>query len=145
VNFGIQPNSVFKLAVDPQNPNTLYAGTSRGLFTITFAPQGPPLVHSFEFNQTNVLIGDSYIATASGANLTAQTYFDILYRAPGGNLVEEVLNWQIGALAVHTLSAATGRGTWNVVGVRAHEEETDHTGSYVPVSAAVNVLGAVSP
>jgi hypothetical protein len=143
MNFGIDASSVFKLALDPQNPNTLYAGTSRGLFTITFAAQRPMTIDNFEFSQASVLIGDSFIARASGANLTAQTYFDILYRAPGSNFVEEALNWQTGAVAVHTLSATTGRGTWNIVGVRAHEDETDHTGSYIPVSAAVNVLGTV--
>jgi len=140
VNFGIDSSSVFDIAVDPQNPNTLYAATSRGLLTITFATQGPPLVHGFEFNQTGVHIGDSYIARVSGTNLTAQTYFDILYRAPGGSVVEESLNWQTGASAVHSVSAATARGIWTVTGIRAHEDETDHTGSYVPVSTSVNVL-----
>jgi hypothetical protein len=130
VNFGIDSSSVFDIAVDLQNPNTLYAGTSRGLLTITFATQGPPLVHGFEFNQTGVHVGDSYIARVSGTNLTAQTYFDILYRAPGSSVVGESLNWQTGASAVHSVSAATARGIWTITGIRAHEDETDHTGRY---------------
>ena len=34
-------NWVDSLAIDPQNPRTVYAGTSGGLFAITFAPQPP--------------------------------------------------------------------------------------------------------
>jgi photosystem II stability/assembly factor-like uncharacterized protein len=143
VNFGI--DNIFDLAVDPQNPSTLYAATSHGLFTITFASQDPPLIHDFEFSRPGVPIGDSYIARASGLNLTAQTYFDILYRAPGSTVDEEALNWQTGATAVHTISAGTEFGMWTVIGVRAHEELTDHSGSYVPVSTGLNVLSNPSP
>jgi hypothetical protein len=139
-NFGMDASSVFKLAVDPHNPNTLYAGTARGLFTITFTSQGPMRVDNFQFNHATVGIGDSYVAKASGANLTAQTYLDILYREPGSSLVNEVLNWQTGAVGVHTISAGMGLGTWTVTGVRPHEEERDHTGAYIPVSTTVNVL-----
>jgi photosystem II stability/assembly factor-like uncharacterized protein len=140
VNFGMDGGSVFTLAVDPQDPATLYAGTSRGLFTITFGTQGPVTVDNFQFNQASVRIGDSFVARASGANLTAQTYLDVLYRAPGSIVVEEALNWQIGAAGVHTIPAGTQLGTWIVSGVRAHVGETDHTGAYVPVSTTVNVV-----
>jgi hypothetical protein len=132
--------SVATLAVDPQDPATLYAGTSRGLFTITFGTQGPLTVDNFQFNQASVRIGDSFVARASGANLTAQTYFDLLYQAPGSTVVEEALNWQIGAAGVHTILTGTQLGTWIVSGVRAHEDETDHTGAYVPVSTTVKVV-----
>jgi photosystem II stability/assembly factor-like uncharacterized protein len=140
VNFGMDAGSVATLAVDPQDPATLYAGTSRGLFTITFGTQGPLTVDNFQFNQASVRIGDSFVARASGANLTAQTYFDILCQAPGSSVVEEDLNWQIGAAGVHTISAGTQLGTWIVSGVRAHEDEADHTGAYVPLSTTVNVV-----
>jgi photosystem II stability/assembly factor-like uncharacterized protein len=143
VNFGIDTSSVWDLAVDPQNPSTLYAATGRGILTITFASQGPPLVNDFEFSQTSVAIGNSFIARASGLNLTAQTYLDVLYRAPGSTVDQEALNWQTGAAAVHSVSAAIARGIWTVTGIRAHEDETDHTGSYVPVSTSVNVLERV--
>jgi photosystem II stability/assembly factor-like uncharacterized protein len=144
VNFGMDGGSVATLAVDPQDPATLYAGTSRGLFTITFGAQGPLTVDNFQFNQASVRIGDSFVARASGANLTAQSYFDVLYQAPGTNVVEEALNWQIGAAGVHTIATGTQLGTWIVSGVRAHEDETDHTGAYVPVSTAVKVVLADS-
>jgi hypothetical protein len=145
VNFGIDSSSVLALAIDPQNPSTLYAGTSRGLFTITIAIQRPLLVSSIEFNQASVRIGDSFVARASGTNITAQTYFDILYLAPDSSVADEVLNWQTGAAAVHNIPVGTGYGTWTVIGVRAHEDEADHAGSYIPVSAAVDVLAKVSP
>jgi hypothetical protein len=35
-NSGLTALSVTALAVDPQNPNTVYAGTSDGVFAITF-------------------------------------------------------------------------------------------------------------
>src|SRR5262249_23487173 len=92
MNFGMDAGSVATLALDPEDPATLYAGTSRGLFTITFGTQGPLTVDNFQFNQASVRIGDSFVARASGANLTAQTYFDVLYQAPGSRVVEEALN-----------------------------------------------------
>ena len=139
-NFGMDASSVFALAIDPQDANTLYAGTTRGLFTITFETPRPPAVDNFQFNQASVRIGDSFVATASGVNLTAQTYFDILFREPGSSVVKEVLNWQTGAASVHSISAGMGLGTWTIIGVRAHEDETDHIGGYVTVSTAVNIL-----
>jgi hypothetical protein len=51
-----------------------------------------------------------------------------------------VLNWQTGAASVHSISAGMGLGTWTIIGVRAHEDETDHIGGYVTVSTAVNIL-----
>jgi photosystem II stability/assembly factor-like uncharacterized protein len=140
VNFGMEASSVRALAIDPQNPRTLYAGTSRGLFAITFEAQLPPLIRSIEFSKTSVPVGDSYIATASGTNLTAQTYFDIRYRAPGSTVDEEALNWQTGPAAVHGIPAGMGLGTWIVTGIRAHEDPADHTNSYFPASASITVL-----
>jgi hypothetical protein len=132
--------SVRALVIDPRNPNTLFAATTRGLSTITFAGDQPPLAGSIEFDRTSVDIGDPFVARASGTNLTAQTYFDIRYRAPGDSTELEALNWQIGATAVHGIAAGTTPGAWTVTGVRAHADQPDHTSNYMPVSASITVV-----
>jgi hypothetical protein len=38
VNSGLPGISVSSLAIDPQDPNSVYAGTEAGLFVITFIP-----------------------------------------------------------------------------------------------------------
>jgi hypothetical protein len=53
---------------------------------------------------------------------------------------EIVLNWQTGATANHAVPAGAALGTWTIIAVRAHEIETDHTGSFAPISAAITVL-----
>jgi hypothetical protein len=78
-------------------------------------------------DRTSVKAGASFSASISGSNLTGQTYFDVRLTSPGGN-ADVVLNWQ---------SAASG--IWTITGVRPHEIETDHTGSFFPVSATVTV------
>jgi hypothetical protein len=50
------------------------------------------------------------------------------------------LNWQTGFAGTHDVPAGIASGKWTISGVRAHEIETDHTGSFVPVSAAITVL-----
>jgi hypothetical protein len=50
-----------------------------------------------------------------------------------------VLNWQKGSVESHDVPAGLGAGTWTINGVRAHAVETDHTGSFVPVSATITV------
>jgi len=41
VNSGLTTLSVSTLAIDPQNTNTVYAGTAGGIFAITVASQAP--------------------------------------------------------------------------------------------------------
>ena len=37
-SIGPEGGQVFALAIDPQNPSTVYAGTAGGVFAITFVP-----------------------------------------------------------------------------------------------------------
>jgi len=75
----------------------------------------------------------------SGSNLTSQTFFDVRFTSPGGNDSIVVFNWQRGLTASHDVAAGIASGRWTINGVRAHEIEADHTGSFVPVSATITV------
>ncbi len=98
------------------------------------------LVTGMSFDKPKVAAGGSETATFSGSNLTAQTYFDIRYRTPGSAAENVALNWQTGVSAGHALPAASAVGTWTITGVRAHEDQADHTGTYVPVSATMTIV-----
>jgi len=139
LNDGLTTPHVSTLAIDPDNPNRLYAGTQGGgVFAITFGPA--PTVSDFRFDRTNVVAGGSYSVTISGSNLTTQTFFDVRVTAPGSGTSDVVLNWQKGLDASHDVPAGIAAGTWTVTGVRAHEIESDHIDTFVPVSATITVL-----
>jgi hypothetical protein len=91
------------------------------------------------FDSAALLPGASYSATISGSGLTSDTFFDVRFTSPGSSLSAVVLNWQKGSVESHDVPAALGNGTWTINGVRAHAIETDHTGSFVPVSATITV------
>jgi Galactose oxidase, central domain len=90
-------------------------------------------------DRTSVVAGTSYSVNVSGANLTAQTFFDVRFISPGSKASDVVLNWQSGLAASHDVPAGTAAGSWTINGVRAHQIETDHTGSFIPVSATITV------
>ena len=71
--------------------------------------------------------------------MTDQTYFDIRYRYPADNTDQVVLNWQHGLSAVHSVTADTVVGTWEVTGVRPHQSASDHTRDFIAVSTALTV------
>jgi hypothetical protein len=105
----------------------------------------PPLVVTdLRFDSAVVPPGASYSVTISGSGLTAETFFDVRFISPGSN-ESVVLNWQRGPVASHALPAGIAPGIWTINGVRAHEIETDHTGSFFPVSATITVSNPVSP
>jgi hypothetical protein len=87
-------------------------------------------------------IGTSFTSVFAGSNLTDQTYFDIRFRGPGGTADQEASNWQRGTSASHPVLAGTATGTWTITGVRAHQNSTDHSGGFVPVSITLRVLPA---
>jgi uncharacterized delta-60 repeat protein len=60
---------------------------------------------------------------------------------PDGKML---LNWQQGTSARHTVTSGTEAGTWIVTGIRAHENENDHGGEFVPVFASVTVVVLVN-
>jgi hypothetical protein len=91
------------------------------------------------FDQTTVAAGSSYTSTFSGSNLAVDTFFDVRFSAPGSNATDVALNWQRGSVAAHDVSSGIVPGTWTISGVRAHRNETDHTGIFFPVLATITV------
>jgi len=84
-------------------------------------------------------LGGSYSVNLSGSNLSAQTFFDVRFTAPGSDSSDVVLNWQRGVVLSHDVPTDLASGMWAINGVRAHEIETDHTGNFDPVSATIIV------
>jgi hypothetical protein len=97
------------------------------------------IVTDLRFDSAVVPPGASYSADISGSGLTAETFFDARFTSPGSSRSAVVLNWQKGSVESHDVPTGLGVGTWAINGVRAHEIETDHTGSFVPVSATITV------
>jgi photosystem II stability/assembly factor-like uncharacterized protein len=125
------------LTLDPKNPSTLYAAGPGGLLEISTSASLN--VTSIGFDVSVVRIGATFNATMAGPNDTGQVYFDVQVRPPGSVTDIVILNWQTGTSASHSVSTGTVTGTWTITGVRAHEIETDHTGSFFPVSATLTV------
>jgi hypothetical protein len=121
-----------------------YADARSGLATGSAEIYTPPLlvpaqtVTALSFDRTSVVAGSSYSVSVSG-NLTPQTFFDVRFISPGSNTSDVVLNWQKDLAASHDVPIGTAAGNWTINGVRAHEIETDHTGSFFPVSATITV------
>ena len=86
-----------------------------------------------------VTAGASYSVNISGSGLTAETFFDVRFNSPGSNASAVVLNWQRGLAARHEVPIGIASGNWTINGVRAHQIEADHTGSFVPVSSTITV------
>jgi Galactose oxidase, central domain len=98
-----------------------------------------PVVKSLRIDRSVVIAGSSYSVDLSGFNLTPQTFFDVRFTSPGTDESAVVLNWQRGLATSHDVPAGIASGSWTISGVRAHEIETDHTGSFFPVSATITV------
>jgi hypothetical protein len=98
------------------------------------------VVRDLEFDRTNVVAGSSYSVNVSGSNLSPQTFFDVRFTAPGSNTSNVALNWQTGLVSSHAVPLDTAPGNWTIDGVRAHQDEADHTGNFNPVSATITVL-----
>jgi hypothetical protein len=99
----------------------------------------PQIVTALRFDKTSVVTGSSFSASISGSNLTQETFFDVLFIGPGSASADIALNWQTGAISSHLVPAGIAPGTWTIKGVRAHQTETDHTGSFIPVLATITV------
>ena len=99
-----------------------------------------PVAAGLVFDVSNVRVGGSFTPAFSGSNLTDKTYFDVRFRRPGGTTDEVVLNWQQGTSAKHTVANGTEAGNWVVTAVRAHQDVNDRTGSFVTISATLNVI-----
>ena len=102
------------------------------------------VVTELQFDRMNAIAGTSYSFNVLGSNLTPETFFDIRFTSPESNVSDVVLNWQRGVAASHAVPVGTAPGTWTINGVRAHQIETDHTGSFIPVRATITVSPALS-
>jgi hypothetical protein len=98
----------------------------------------PLLVTGVRLDSAVVGAGASYSVNISGSGLNAETFFDVRFTDPE-NHTAVVLNWQKGLAANHELPINIASGIWTINGVRAHQIEADHTGSFVPVSATITV------
>jgi hypothetical protein len=103
-------------------------------------PVPASIVETVRFNGSVVAAGSSYEAEVAGSNLKPQMFFDVRFSSPQTSESDVALNWQSGRAARHVVPAGTAFGTWTINGVRAHEIETDHTGSFFPVSATMTVI-----
>jgi hypothetical protein len=124
----------------------LAGGVRGGLPTASAELYTPPLlvpaqiVTDLRFDRSNVVAGSFYSVDVTGSNLTSQTFFDVRFVSPGSKESAVVLNWQRGLAASHGVPTGTASGIWTINGVRAHEIETDHTGSFFPVSETITVI-----
>jgi tungstate transport system substrate-binding protein len=98
-----------------------------------------PSANSVTITPAVVRTGDSFTASITGANLAADTYFDVQFRRPGAISDEIALNWQQGVSVSHPVLAAIATGTWRITGIRAHSDANDHGGSVIPITGAVTV------
>lgn len=119
---------------------TRFDGTPVRIFA-DVAPARVTVATGVILNPTTANPGSSYSAVFTGANLGDETFFDIRFRGPGSNIDQEVFNWQTGRSARHTIPRGTAAGPWTFTGVRAHQQEGDHTGAFAPVSAVLTVAG----
>jgi hypothetical protein len=104
-----------------------------------------PVATTFLFNRPAVDPGSSYSVNIAGSNLGPQTFFDIRYIGPGTTESTVVLNWQTGIAGSHDVPFGTAAGLFTINGVRAHEIETDHTGTFFPVAATISVSSPLDP
>jgi hypothetical protein len=99
-----------------------------------------PAVNSIVFNPSTVRPGATFTTTFAGANLSAQTHFDVRFRGAGSTSDEVVQNWQQGSSGTHSVPVTTPAGTWRVTGVRGHRDANDHSGSFIPVTGTLVVV-----
>jgi hypothetical protein len=106
----------------------------------TTVQTAPLVVTNIVLDTPATVPASTYIATVTGSNLTAQTYFDIRVTAPGTGAAIIANNWQTGTVGPHSFPAGTPKGTWTITGVRAHSDPNNHTGNFVNVSTTLTVL-----
>jgi hypothetical protein len=99
-----------------------------------------PAANTIVLNPASIRLGGAFTASLTGANLSAQTYFDVRFRRPGATSDETVQNWQQGTSGTHTIPVDTTVGMWRVTGVRAHQDANDHGASFIPVAANLTVV-----
>ena len=98
-----------------------------------------PAASTVVLNPSTVRAGASFTVTLAGANLTAQTYFDVRFRRPGATSDEIAQNWQAGVSSTHSIDSATPTGPWRITGIRAHSNPNEHGAAFIPASATLVV------
>jgi hypothetical protein len=91
------------------------------------------------FDLTTVAVGEFFAADFGGSNMTPEMFFDVRFTDPGGTFSYVSFNWQKGLKSSHLVSASTAPGVWTISSVRAHRFEGDHSGNFLPVTAAIAV------
>ncbi|MBI4445496.1 MAG: hypothetical protein HY645_06245 [Acidobacteria bacterium] len=99
-----------------------------------------PAVNSIVFSPATARPGDTVTCTFTGANLSAQTYFDVRFRKEGASTDEIAQNWQWGVSEAHTVPVAIPSGTWKITGVRAHRDTNDHSGFFIPAAGTLTLV-----
>lgn len=99
-----------------------------------------PAVNTVMFSPATVQAGGTFTVMLGGANLSADTYFDVRFRKPGGTSDEVAENWQMGPSATHNISAATAAGAWKITGIWAHRDANGHSPVFIPVAATLTVV-----
>jgi hypothetical protein len=113
MNTTLTPEPDFAgLVIDPQHPETSYALTTAGLLKTTDS-------------------GDSWVRIDSQLTGNPPQALVIDPQNPETLYVSEV---------TYTCGRPSTSGIWKIDGLRAHGIETDHTGSFLPVSATISVI-----
>jgi hypothetical protein len=86
-----------------------------------------------------VRAGESFVATFTGTNLAADTYFDVRFHGPDNDADQVAPNWQTGLTANHTVPIGLAPGVWSMTGIWVHQGANNHSSDFVPVSAAITV------
>lgn len=111
----------------------------KGKIVVDPPPPPPPAATGLTIDPVIVPRNGSFSVNFAGSNVDSQTYFDVQFRAPGSSSNEVALNWQRGISGLHTIPAGSSTGVWTFTGVRAHQEEADHSGSFTPISVVLTV------
>jgi parallel beta-helix repeat protein len=104
-----------------------------------------PMALGLTLDTVNIRAGGLFTATVSGNNLGDSTFFDLRFRRPGSTTDEVTMNWQQGLSARHSVAAGTATGNWIITGVRAHQDSSDQSGPFAPVSVTLSVLATLFP
>jgi photosystem II stability/assembly factor-like uncharacterized protein len=119
--------------LDPNDHSQSLVAVSGTLTVSSWTVTGP------QFDPVSVASDGSFSANFSGSNLTADTYFDVRFRAPCSDQDLIAVNWQRGTSVSHTIPSGTAPGPWTITGVWAHQDINDHSADFVSVSATLQV------
>jgi plastocyanin len=137
------PGASFTVKAGAAGTAISYHCTLHNRMTGKIVVDPPPIVLGVTgiiFSPASARVGGTVFTEFSGTNLTNQTFFDVRFRAPGSTADQEIFNWQRGTSGTHSIPAGTATGTWTLTGVRAHQADGDHSGSYATVSAVLTIM-----